>query len=243
MYNAVSSFEGVQYLTGLETLQCYGDITATKIEMRTLTNLQKLDLTNAPILNIELYNCVDLMELNLSGTRISYLDLNPNRNLTLINLSRTDIYQLDLSSCDKLERLYIDGTQIMGLDLMWQRDTLKELSCADTQITYLDLGWCGKLISLNVRNCPLACINLEDTPIDVSGFQSADNIYKYNVNNETSIAVRNILGLNASKITHVTGADFDATTETFTNITGNKINYLYDCGNGVTATFSIQIGN
>lgn len=129
------------------------------------------------------------------------------------------------------------------VDLMWQRDTLKELSCADTQITYLDLGWCGKLTSLNVRNCPLACINLEDTPIDVSGFQSADNIYKYNGTNVTSIAVRNILGLNASKITHVTGADFDATTETFTNITGNKINYLYDCGNGVTATFSIQIGN
>ena len=241
MYNAVSSFEGVQYLTGLEILQCYGDITATKIEMRTLTNLQKLDLTNAPISNIELYNCVDLMELNLSGTRISYLDLNPNRNLTLINLSRTDIYQLDLSSCDKLERLYIDATQISGLDLMWQRDTLKELSCADTQITYLDLGWCSKLESLNIRNCPLACINLVDTLVDENSFQTTDNIYKYWMGTETSIAVRNIIGLDASKIYSVTGADFDAATGTFTNITGTRIDYKYDCGNGVASTFTIQI--
>ena len=58
---------------------------------------------------------------------------------------------------------------------------------------------------------------------------------------ETSIAVRNIIGLDASKIYSVTGADFDAATGTFTNITGTRIDYKYDCGNGVASTFTIQI--
>lgn len=46
--------------------------------------------------------------------------------------------------------------------------------------------------------------------------------------------------MDKDKISNVSGADYDSTTGTFSNITGD-ISYKYDCGNSKSATFTLTL--
>ena len=52
--------------------------------------------------------------------------------------------------------------------------------------------------------------------------------------------ISTIQGIDISKISNVTGADYAATTGIFTNITGTQFEYVYECGNSIPAEFAIK---
>jgi len=146
---------------------------------------------------------------------------------------------LDIRYNTKLEVLVIPGAPITSLNLL-NTPNIKTLFVQDTFLTNLNLSNFTQLSFLNITNCPLAYVNLENTQVDSTSFTSGNNIYKATGLNSGTFDINTISGIDISKISNVTGADYDPATGIFTNITGTQLEYVYDCGNSIAAEFVIQ---
>ncbi len=113
---------------------------------------------------------------------------------------------------------------------------LTSLYCPNTGIINLNVSNNTVLETLECYECNLAYINLTNNT-NLTSFSGYDNSYVIPTNS-TEFDTSTITGFDPSKVSNVTNADFDQTTGMFTNITGD-ITYIYDCGQGYTATFTL----
>ncbi len=147
----------------------------------------------------------------------------------------TGITSLDVSKNTALTNLECDSTGITNLDLS-KNTALTVLYCGGTGITSLDVSNNTVLTTLNCSGSALAYIDLTNN-INLSMFTVFDSKYVI-PSNATTFDTSTIDGFDPSKVSDVTGADLDADTGIFTNIT-DDITYTYDCGQGYSETFTL----
>lgn len=146
---------------------------------------------------------------------------------------------VDLSKNTKLSVLIITGAPITSLDLS-NNFNLKTLYVQDTLLTGLEVSHCSQLKYVDITNCPMAYLNLEGTSVDMNGITSGNNVYTVTGMANGTFDAGKIPGIDISKITNVTGADYDPATGMFTNITGTQLEFIYECATDVLAEFVLK---
>lgn len=170
---------------------------------------------------------------------ITSLDLSQNTQLEGLFISGAPIVTLDLSNNPKLRSIDVSGTNLYMLNVSSQKDTLEYLYCQDSSITYLDLSECSKLTTLNIANCPMACVNLEGTNVSESTLTAGNNTYYGGSYAMVTPNMADMGGIDISKVYSLSGADFDEMSGTLTAIEG-LVQYKYECGNGISREFAIR---
>lgn len=130
----VTTVEGLQYFTALETLNLQGN-----------TQIQTVDTSqNKALKYLDCGSCI-----NLSG-----LDVSQNLQLEYLNCTATRVSSLNVSKNVALEELSCNGCGLEELDVSNNVNLIK-LSCGSTRLRELDVSHNPKLDFLDCSRCDL----------------------------------------------------------------------------------------
>ncbi|GGI57653.1 T9SS type A sorting domain-containing protein [Winogradskyella haliclonae] len=123
----ITSLDGIEDFTALETLITTGVSTLTSIDVSQNTNLKNLDIVGCfNLTSLDVSNNLNLTTLKTNGTGIITIDVSSNTNLTeliaspssnLINLiaSNTSISELDLRFTPNLQNINVSNNNSLSL--------------------------------------------------------------------------------------------------------------------------------
>ena len=180
----ISSLQGVEYFTALQTLWCDGNqLTAldlsrntsltylycpnnqlTTLNVSSNTALTALECDSNQLTALNVSNNTALIELHCTNNRLTALDLSNNGSLSTLYCSSNPLGTLNVSSNRSLTALECNSNQLTALDVR-SNTNLAELYCTDNQLTALD-------VSSNNALHTLHCSNNQLTALDVSGNRS-----------------------------------------------------------------------
>lgn len=252
----VTKFDGIEYLTALETLSI-GEYSTAKAN----TKITALDLSqNDSLIQLDAGHCTklasvklpaDITTVHLSSTAISELDTSAMTELSDLAVSGTKLTSLDVSKNTKLENLSIVYTGINSIDLTANTE-LKELYVSGCDLTKLDVSKNTKLLTLFAGNCNLTSLDVSNnteltwlnvsknhlTSLDLTGLDNLNQLYvDGNVRNIGTVVDGEfdlstvIDDFDVSKVSDVVGAEMDENGK-LTGITG-KVTYAYSSGNSI----------
>ena len=223
----------------LISLWCNGT-QITSLDVSKNHALMDLYCKGAWITSLDVSKNEKLFDLQCDGTKITTLDVSNNTALANLNCSNTEITSLDVSKNKELTGLYCSNTKITSLDVSNNTD-LVTLDCSNTEITGLDVSN-NNLYELKCENCPLAWVNISgnlnlDNPSITSSTTISLEMIKDSFNIEEEFP-----GIDKSKISNVSGANYDASTGVFSNYNkGTPIVYTYDCGTSKNGKKTIEV--
>lgn len=252
----VTKFDGIEYLTALETLSI-GEYSTAKAN----TKITALDLSqNDSLIQLDAGHCTKLASVklpagittvHLSSTAISEFDTSALTELSDLAVSGTKLTSLDVSKNTKLEALSIAFTGINSIDLTANTE-LKELYVSGCDLTKLDVSKNTKLLTLFAGNCNLTSLDVSNnteltwlnvsknhlTSLDLTGLDNLNQLYvDGNVRNIGTVVDGEfdlstvIDDFDVSKVSDVVGAEMDENGK-LTGITG-KVTYAYSSGNSI----------
>lgn len=112
----ITSTEGIQYLTSLQTLDLYNNRINT-IDLSKNTALTSLNLAYNKIDTIDISKSIALTRLYLTSNKLSTIDVSKNTALTYLNLSENYISTIDVSKNTSLTYLNLNVNQLNAIDL------------------------------------------------------------------------------------------------------------------------------
>ncbi len=208
-----------QYLTNNYDNDMNGYLTEEEVLAVTEVVFGLVDSTEISSLEgIEYFPNLEIIQCS-NAAGLTEIDISQNPNLTTLHIYDALITKLDLSNNLNLQYLTVNN-------------------CVN--LTKLDVSNCTQLKYLDITDCPMAYINLENTSLESANFESSNNVYQATGLSGGTFDAKSIDGIDISKISNVTGADYDPTTGMFTNITGTQLEFVYDCGNGIVAEFVLK---
>ncbi len=252
----VTKFDGIEYLTALETLSI-GEYSTAKAN----TKVTALDLSqNDSLIQLDAGHCTklasvklpaDITTVHLSSTAISELDTSAMTELLELAVGGTKLTSLDVSKNTKLENLSIVYTGINSIDLTANTE-LKELYVSGCDLTKLDVSKNTKLLTLFAGNSNLTSLDVSNnteltwlnvsknhlTSLNLKGLDNLNQLYvDGNVRNIGTVVDGEfdlstvIDDFDVSKVSDVVGAEMDENGK-LTGITG-KVTYAYSSGNSI----------
>ena len=255
-YNSGITEVDTSAFPGLEVLNV-GNTSITQLDISANPALRELYCSSTGITSLALGGSPALEKLHCSDTSLDKLDISGNTALTELSCADIGLTALDITGLTELTALWCGGNAMNSLDIsantkltilhcnhmgitaldLGSAPDLVELNCADTMLKSLDVSGNAALEYLKAENTALAYIDLTGTAVNTLYASRC----QYEIpSNAVRVKVADIPGMNKANISDVTGADYDASTGVFSNITGN-ITYTYDCGNGFTETFSLVL--
>ena len=230
--------------SALKSLRCYST-GIVSLDVRNNTNLETLECfsnTNLETLNVN--GASALKSLSCHSTGIASLDVSSNTNLKTLLCGQTSIASLNLSSNANLETLWCNGNNKLKTLNVKGAFALKSLLCGQTSIASLDVSSNTNLMSLNCLETPLAYLSLGTNAGLTILDMPTDTIVSFEVTEDTFNIEDKIAGIDKSKVSITSGADYDSSTGVVSNYTsGTPIFYEYNCGtaNGVDKTLTVKI--
>lgn len=252
----VTKFDGIEYLTALETLSIGEYSTAkantkiTALDLSQNDSLIQLDaghctklasvklpadittvhLSNTAISDLDTSAMTELLELAVSGTKLTSLDVSKNTKLENLSIVYTGINSIDLTANTELKELYVSGCDLTKLDVS-KNTKLLTLFAGNSNLTSLDVSNNTELTWLNVSKNHLTSLNLK-------GLDNLNQLYvDGNVRNIGTVVDGEfdlstvIDDFDVSKVSDVVGAEMDENGK-LTGITG-KVTYAYSSGNSI----------
>lgn len=198
----------------LESLEISGN-SIVAVDVSANGELVKLLCDDNKISRLNLKNNPKLEVLNASSNNIKSVDLSANPILDSLVLSDNKITSLNLASNPALTYLHIDNNRLQSIDLS-KNTHLYDLEARDNRLTNLDLSACKELGILHVEN----------------------NAYKVSLNSARAYRFTRLNGFNPAKVSSLKGGSFKNNLIRFGN--SGVASYIYDCGNGFKATFTLQ---
>ena len=160
------------------------------------------------------------------------------REFIATNLDTDGNSSLSFEEADAVTELDVSGLAISSLKGIECFTELENLNLSGCMVTSLDLSLNTKLVTLDVSGNRLTYLDLYNNPL-LTTLESAGN--KVTIHTNDTFALSGLTGLDASNVIAWNGASYDAATDGLTNITGDTITYTYDCGNGLTAEFTLVV--
>ncbi|WP_312635035.1 S-layer homology domain-containing protein [Oscillibacter sp.] len=164
----IGSLAGIEYLTGLQTLNCSGN-NLTSLDLSSLSALQTLNCGNNDLTSLVLSGLSNLTTLNCYGNDLASLNASSLSALQTLNCVSNNLTSLDLSGLSALQTLNCNDNSLPSLVLSGL-SALQTLNCNDNSLPSLDLSG---LSALQTLNCSLN--NL--TSLDVTGLSALKNLY------------------------------------------------------------------
>ncbi len=177
----LSDLSGIEYFTGLTSLNCLGNVLTT-LDVSGLTELTELDCTSNHISELDVSSLANLThlkcyynnmsKLNISGLeKLTYLDCSMNSleeldvsnftDLTFLDCSSNSISELDLSGLIKLATLNCAGNELSKLDVS-TLTLLESLTCSENNLTELDVSALGELTELYCYENQMTVLDITD---------------------------------------------------------------------------------
>ena len=177
-----------------------------------------------------------------SYNKITELDTSSNSALKNLGCYRNQLTQLIVSGNNALTSLSCGDNQLTALDVSSNLN-LTLLSCRNNQLRSLNLSHNSNLMSLNCDNNQLTFLDLSNNvKLEKTKFNCSGNKYPITVDNTNRKFDLNTLpaGFEVSKAKNWKGGSVNGNTLTV-NKDANEVTYTYDCGNGLSADFTLVV--
>ncbi len=221
--------------TNLEILNCQqNEITTLNVSANTalteltcgLNKLKKLDVSANTALT----------KLSCQQNQLTVLDVSANHVLTHLNCGLNKLKSLNVSEASDLARLYCLDNQLEQLDVS-ANSALELLYCSGNRLTQLDVSGNAKLATLYCEYNHLACLDVSGNAL-LQDLRCGENQYEA-ATADGKIYYKDIPGFDISRANYIGGAKQGKTAFTVTDSV--CIAYAYDCGNGFSATFKVNV--
>ena len=146
----IMSVEGIQYLTGLTTLNLYYN-NLREIDLSKNTALTNLYLSNNNLREIDLSKNTALTNLHLSNNNLSAINLNKNKVLTELVMSDNNLREINLSKNIDLTWLTLINNNLSEVDLS-KNTALTNLYLSNNNLSEVDLSKNTALIVIDLGN-------------------------------------------------------------------------------------------
>ncbi len=158
----VETLRGIEYLTGLRELECYGN-RLTELDVSRNVKLEILNCGENELTELDVSSNTKLIYLSCGTNQLTELDISRNTELEIFNCGNNQITELDISELKGLTELGITGCKVTKLDLSIYPE-LKELYCSNCGLTELDVSNNPKLLWLMCYGNELTTLDLSQNP-------------------------------------------------------------------------------
>ena len=166
-----TSLQGIEYLTELEELYCYG-CNLTELDVSSLEHLYYVDCDANQLTADTLRLPAGLTILICSGNGgLKSLDLSGLPHLSDLSCDETGLTELDLSANPDLRYLYCQKNELTSLDVSGNTK-LAILVCADNPLTELNLGENENLGVLDCYQTDLTRLDITGCPILLNAYHN-----------------------------------------------------------------------
>lgn len=218
----ISSLQGIEYLTALETLHVPGN-NLTELDVSKNTNLVSLTCDGNSITALTLGTNTNLTVLNCSFNLLSVLELSGVPNLTTLDCGdNADLTSLDVSHNPNLKTLNCSGNNMTSLEIS-SNEELTSLDCSFNNLTELNVTNCEKLELLHCQYNALTSLDLTNNPLLTNVDVSVNKLTSLNLDNNTVLTEANFTGgAQSVSLGNIPGSSYDLSSFD-ANIDGNKI--------------------
>ena len=260
----ITNLKGIEFFPNLVTLWCY-DNQLTELDVSKNPELKELWCTNNKLTSLDVSKNTELKELLCNNNLLDSLDVSKNSELKELRCSNNPLNSLDVSKNKNLETLYCSQNQLTSLDVtrntvltdlsctnnplasldVSKNTELKYLYCYENQLTSLDVSKNTQLITLFCRENNLTSLNVENTSIDrsnsASWFETQNNTYPIAVGSNRAFDLSKLPGkFDVTKADNwVGGTEKDNILTVNEGV--NQVTYTYDCGKGLSETFTLNV--
>ena len=212
----IANLKGIEFFPNLEKLYCYNN-KLTSLDVSKNPELKELQCYGNKLTSLNVSENTVLETLYCFNNQLTELDVSKNTALKELGCAENKLTSLDVSKNTALQWLSCYNNKLTSLDVT-QNTALKELSCYDNQLTSLDVS------------------KTAVTTLNASG-------NKITIKVETTSRTFNLStlpGFDVTKVTNWNGGTVDGSTLTV-NEGVNQVTYTYDCGNGLSETFTLNV--
>ena len=203
--------------TALEELDC-GDNQLTSLDVSANTALKQLYCMNNPLTALDVSANTALTDLNCINTQRASLDVSKNTSLTSLLCGDNLLTSLDVSANTALTSLLCAKNQLASLDVS-KNTALEDLDCRWNQLTSLDLSANPKL---SFSHC-----------------STNNNTYRLTLDAGRTLDLTTLPGsFDVTKASYWSGGTVAGTVLTVDG-GAEQVTYSYDCGNDITAYFTL----
>jgi len=256
--NKLTSFVSDYYLRDCSEIDCSNN-NITSIDVSVYSYLENLYCNNNQITSLDVSNNTYLKDLDCSANKLTSLNVRGNYNLNELYANDNALDNLYLGSCislvvfecknNKLASidlkynyalidLRIDGNNITQIDLVNNEDLLY-FYASNNKITYVNLEENVYLQEVDLSNNNLTSLDLSENII-IKKLNCSGNVYNVAMGANRTFNLATLPGFNVSKVKSVSGASI---TGWMLKISNNTVKYVYDCGVGLTAEFTLNVTN
>ena len=224
--------------TALEELDC-GDNQLTSLDVSANTALKQLYCMNNPLTALDVSANTDLTDLNCINTQRASLDVSKNTSLTSLLCGENQLTSLDVSKNTALTSLLCAKNQLASLDIS-KNTALTDLDCRWNQLTSLDVSKNTALKDLDCRWNQLTSLDLSANPkLSFSHCSTNNNTYRLTLDASRTLDLTTLPGsFDVTKASYWNGGTVAGTVLTVDG-GAEQVTYNYDCGNGITAYFTL----
>ena len=124
----IQDFSGIEYLTGLESLDCSGN-PLVRLDVSGRVKLKKLNAAS----------CASLENLSCHNDRLEELNIDGCGKLAVLNCRSNRLKELNIPQNSSLTQLYCSSNRLQELNIP-QSAVLRELNCSSNRLTALDVS-------------------------------------------------------------------------------------------------------
>ena len=235
---SIGDLKGIEHFTALTKLLC-GDNQLTSLDVSANTALKQLYCMNNPLTALDVSKNTALTDLNCINTQRASLDVSKNTALTSLLCGDNQLTSLDVSKNTALTSLLCAKNQLASLDVS-KNTTLEELSCWGNQLTSLDVSANTALKDLDCGQNQLTSLDLSANPkLSFSHCSTNNNTYRLTLDASRTLDLTTLPGsFDVTKASYWSGGTVVGTVLTVDG-GAEQVTYNYDCGNGITAYFTL----
>ena len=224
--------------TALEELDC-GDNQLTSLDVSANTALKQLYCMNNPLTALDVSKNTSLTDLNCINTQRASLDVSANTALTSLLCGENQLTSLDVSKNTALTSLRCAKNQLASLDVS-KNTALEDLDFRWNQLTSLDVSANTALKDLDCRWNQLTSLDLSANPkLSLSHCSTNNNTYRLTLDESRTLDLTTLPGsFDVTKASYWSGGTVVGTVLTVDG-GAEQVTYSYDCGNDVTAYFTL----
>ena len=233
----IESLRGLEYMTGLQSLSCYGSSS-------TWSNELQMSVPSGKLTSLDVSANTALTNLRCQSNQLTSLDVSNNAALTYLSCRNNQLTSLDVSANTALIYLYCGQNQLASLDVS-ANTALTSLGCGYNQLTALD-------VSANTALTGLYCNNNQLTSLDVSNNTALESLYCGN-NQLTSLGVsanaaltylscgnNQLTSLDVSNNTALTSLDCSDNQLTSLDVSANTALTSLDCSDNQLTSLDVS---
>ncbi len=221
-------------------LYCF-DNALTKLDLRNNPKLEEINCGKNNLTALDVSRQTALIDLCCRENQLTAIDVSNNRNLTYFEAHFNPLKELDVTNNTALEYLYCGNSDIASIDLS-RNPALVLFSCGDGNLTELDVSHNSKLTKLWLQRNRLTSLNLSNN-YALESFAPWENSCPIRLGANRRFDLSTLPGdFNVRKASNWRGGTVSGNILTV-NSNATSVYYTYDCGNGKTADFCLQVDN